>query len=109
MKIPMFLVISIFILTLIGYGERCEANDINAFVQACLSRYNWEQPLCECVAEKADDRLTPNGFAFLVAVMNEDMAKAAELRGQMDMNEKADAGMFFVNTPQECGEALQGN
>ena len=104
MKIPMFLVISIFILALIGYGERCEANDINAFVQACLSSYNWDEPLCECVAEKADERLTPNGFAFLVATMNNDEAKVAELRDQLDMNEKLDAGMFMVNTPQECGE-----
>ena len=104
MKIPMFLVISIFILALIGYGERCEANDINAFVQACLSSYNWEEPLCECVAEKADERLTPNGFAFLVATMNNDEAKVAELRSQLDMNEKLEVGMFMVNTPQECGE-----
>ena len=104
MKIPMFLVISIFILMLIGYGERCEANDINAFVQACLSSYNWEEPLCECVAEKADERLTPNGFAFLVATMNKDEAKTAELRDQLDMNEKLEAGMFMVNTPQECLE-----
>ena len=104
MKIPMFLVISIFIISLIGYGERCEANDINAFVQACLSSYNWEEPLCECVAEKADERLTPNGFAFLVATMNKDEAKAKELASQLDMNEKLEAGMFMVNTPQECYE-----
>ena len=107
MKIPVFLVISIFTLALIGYGERCEANDINAFVQACLSSYNWEEPLCECVAEKADERLTPNGFAFLVATMNKDWAKTEELRDQMDMNEKTDAGMFFVNAPQECGDVLE--
>ena len=106
MKIPVFLVISIFIVVLIGYGERCEANDINAFVQACLSSYNWEEPLCECVAEKADERLTPNGFAFLVATMNNDEAKVAELASQLDMNEKLEAGMFFVNAPQECGEVL---
>ena len=104
MKIPMFLVISIFIVVLIGYGERCEANDINAFVQACLSSYNWEEPLCECVAEKADERLTPNGFASLVATMNNDEAKAKELASQLDMNEKLEAGMFMVNTPQECYE-----
>ena len=104
MKTPVFLVISIFVLTLIGYGERCEANDIHAFVQACLSSYNWEKPLCECVAEKADERLTPNGFAFLVATMKKDDAKTAELRDQLDMNEKLEAGMFMVNTPQECVE-----
>ena len=65
--------------------------------------------LCECAAEKADERLTPNGFAFLVAVMNNDEADAAELRDQLDMNERLEAGMFFVNAPQECGEVLEGN
>ena len=104
MKITYVLVIPIFILALVGYGERCEANDINAFVQACLSSYNWDEPLCECVAEKADERLTPNGFAFLVATMNNDEAKVAELRSQLDMNEKLEVGMFMVNTPQECYE-----
>ena len=104
MKITRVLLISMFILALSGHGERCEANDINAFVQACLSSYNWEEPLCQCVAEKADERLTPNGFAFLVAGMNNDETRIAELREQMDMNEKADAGMFFVNAPQECGD-----
>ena len=104
MKITHVLVTSVFILTLIGYGERSEADDINAFVQACLSSYNWEEPLCECVAEKADERLTPNGFAFLVATMSKDEAKIAELRDQLDMNEKLEAGMFMVNTPQECGQ-----
>jgi hypothetical protein len=104
MKITHVFVISIFILVLIGYGERSEANDINAFVQACLSEYNWDEALCECVAEKADERLTPNGFAFLVATMNNDEATIAELRDQLDMNEKLEVGMFMVNTPQECGE-----
>jgi hypothetical protein len=104
MKIPLFLVISIFIVVLIGYGERCEANDINAFVKSCLTSYNWPKPLCECAAEKADERLTPNGFAFLVALMNKDEAKTAELANQLDMNEKLEAGMFMVNISQECGE-----
>ena len=59
MKIPMFLVISIFILVLIGYGERCEANDINAFVKACLSWLEgWEKPMCECAAQEADKHHT---------------------------------------------------
>jgi len=96
-----------FILALIGYGERCEANDINTFVQACLSSYNWEEPHCECAAEEADERLTPNGFAFLVATMNKDEAKAKELASQLDMNEKLEAGMFFLNT--DDWECLEGN
>jgi hypothetical protein len=108
-KIPHALVISILTLSLIGHADRSEANDINAFVKSCITAYNWPKPLCECVPEKADERLTPNGFAFLIAVMNEDEANIAELRDRLDMNERTDAGMFFVNAPQECGDAFEGN
>ena len=109
MKIPMFLVISIFIVVLIGYGERCEANDINAFVQACLSSYNWEKPHCECAAQEADKRHTSKGFAYLVAMMNKDEAKAKKLIGQLDMPEKIDVNLFFLNTDDwECLEP-EGN
>ena len=104
MRMPMFLVISIFILVLIGYGERCEANDINAFVKSCLTSFNWPKPLCECPAKKADERLTRNGFAYQIVFMNYDRAKMAELLSQLDMNEKLDSGMFMVNISQECGE-----
>ena len=109
MKITHALVIPIFIIALVGYGERSEANDINAFVKACLSSTNLEEPICECLAKKADERLTPNGFAFLVASMNKDDAETAKLRSQLDMNEKLEAGMFMVNTPAECAEELGGN
>jgi hypothetical protein len=102
-------VISIFILVLIGYGERSEANDINAFVKACVSSTNLGERICECLAKKADERLTPNGFAFLVASMNKDEAKTEKLRSKLDMNENLEAGMFMVNTPKECAEELEGN
>jgi hypothetical protein len=109
MKIPMFLVISIFIVVLIGYGERCEANDINAFVQACLSWLNWEKPMCECAAQEADKRHTSQGFDYLVALMNKDEAKAKKLLGQLDMPEKMDVNLFFLNTEEwKCME-LEGN
>ena len=105
MKIPMFLVISIFIVVLIGYGERCEAKDINAFVQACLSSYNWEKPHCECAAEEADKNHTSKAFDYLVALMNEDEAKAKKLLDQLDMPEKMDVNLFFLNTDDwECLE-----
>jgi hypothetical protein len=109
MKIAYVLVISVFILALIGYGERSEANDINAFVKACDSSTNLGEPICKCLAKKADKRLTPNGFAFLVAGMNKDDEKTAKLRSQLEMSEAAQAGMFMVKTPEECAGELEGN
>ena len=109
MKIPMFSVISIFIVVLIGYGERCEAKDINAFVKSCLTAYNWPKHLCECAAEEADKNHTSKAFDYLVALMNEDEAKAKKLLGQLEMPEKMDVNFFFLNTDDwECLEP-EGN
>jgi len=109
MKITYILLILVFILASNSYGESSEANDINAFVEACGSAYNLGEPICECLAEKADERLTPDGFAFLVASMNDDDQETARLRGKLDMNEALEAGMFMVNTPQECSLEMGGN
>ncbi|MDY6856126.1 MAG: hypothetical protein SWO11_15755 [Thermodesulfobacteriota bacterium] len=108
MKITYVLLISVFILALNGYGES-RANDINAFFKACGSSYNLGDPICKCLAKKADERLTPLGFAFLVASMNNDDEKTAKLRSKLGMSEAMDAGMFMVNTTKECAEEIDGN
>ena len=102
MKTPTVLVISIFILVLIGHGERCEANDINTFVKTCVSKLDFPKLFCQCAAEEADERLTSNGFAFQIAYMNKDEAKMKKLIDQMGIMEKGDAVMFMVNIYQDC-------
>ena len=92
-----------------GYGESSGANDINAFVKACGSAYNLGDPICECLAKKADERLTPVGFAFLVASMNNDDKKTASLRSKLEISEAMKTGMFMVNTPTECTEEIGPN
>ena len=109
MKITYILLILVFILASNSYGEGNGTNDINAFAKACVSSYNLGGPICECLAKKADERLTPIGFAFLVAVMNNDDKKTEELRSKLGMNEALETGMFMVNTPAECGEEMGGN
>ena len=109
MKITYVLLILVFILASNSYGESSGTNDINAFVKACGSSYNLGRSVCECLAKKADERLTPPGFAFLVAVMNNDDEKAAKLRSKLEMSEAMEVGMFMVNTPKECSEEMGGN
>jgi len=69
----------------------------------------WGSPFANVWQKKADERLTPRGFAFLVAGMNKDDEKTAKLRSQLEMSEAAEAGMFMVNTPSEFGGELEGN
>ncbi len=109
MKIRYILLVSVFILAFNGYGESRGSNDLNAFAKACGSAYNLGGPICECLAKKADERLTPDGFAFLVATMNNDDEKAGKLRSKLEVNEAMQAGMFMVNTPNECSGEVGGN
>lgn len=106
MKITYVLLISIFTLVSNGYGDSSGANDINAFAKACGSAYNLGGPICDCLAKKADQELTPLGFAFLVASMNHDDEKTAKLRGKLEMSEAMEAGMFMVNSPKHCSEEM---
>jgi len=109
MKTTYVLLISLFILASNSYGDSSGANDINAFAKACVSAYNLGGPICECLAKKADKKLTPIGFAFLVASMNHDDEKTAKLRGKLEMSEAMEAGMFMVNSPKHCSEEMGGN
>ncbi len=104
MKITYVLLIFTFILASNINVASSGANDIDAFIEACNSSYNLGLPVCECLAEKADERLTTTGFAFLVASMNNDDGKTETLRNELEMSEAMEAGMFMVNTPRECVE-----
>ncbi|MEW6601655.1 MAG: hypothetical protein AB1499_11860 [Nitrospirota bacterium] len=109
MKMTYVILISVVILATNSYGESIGANDINAFAKACGSAYNLGGPICECLAKKADKKLTPNGFAFLVASMNHDDEKTAKLRSKLEPSEAMETGMFMVNSPKHCAGEIGGN
>lgn len=102
MNIKWILLITVFALTFAGFCGSSQANDIDAFVKACLSSSNLDKPMCKCLAGKANERLSPEGFAFLIASMNKETQKAQSLRSKLDMAEAMETGMFMVKTPQEC-------
>jgi hypothetical protein len=109
MRITYVLLFLVFSLTSSSYGESSGTNDINAFVKGCSSSYNLGRSVCKCLAQKADERLTPIGFAFLVASMNNDDEETAKLRSKLEISESMEIGMFMVNTSKECSEEVGGN
>jgi hypothetical protein len=109
LKLSPVLLVLVFTLTSNSYGGSNGANDLNAFVKACSSAYNFGTPMCECLSKKADKKFTPNGFAFLVATMNKNHEKAKRIGSKLDMAESLEVGMFFVNTPQKCAEEINPN
>jgi len=85
-----------------GQSGGVSGRDQNRFVQACLEQTNMERPLCECIANLAADELTPGGFAMLLASIEENDARSAQLRSQLTMEELTQSGMFMVSAPGRC-------
>ncbi len=87
----------------------CSGSSNNsALVNACVETSNLDKSICDCVAKKASEELSENAYAFLVASLTQDTAIATELRGEMDMTEVMQAGMFMTHAPAKCA-AEQSN
>ena len=76
-----------------------------AFVTACTES-GLGQAVCECAGRKAQEQLTPDGFAFLVATLQKDEEQTAVLRQKLSVPELAGAGMFMVSGPAQCATQL---
>lgn len=98
----------LLLILLASYSPAHAANPAD-FVAACLSSTNFEESMCECMAEKAQKRLSPKGFDFLVASMQEDDAATANLRAELSFSELMASGTFMANTPAECGGGPGGH
>lgn len=86
-----------------GASTACSSdNDVAAFVDACTTETNMGEAICTCVANKAVEELSSDGFAFLLAGMSGDEARAEQLRESLDVSEAMQAGMFMVNAPASC-------
>ena len=72
------------------------------FVAACTSQTNMGDELCSCVANKAQKDLSKDGFAMLLATLEEDRATADKLRRSMKIEEVTQAGMFMATGPAAC-------
>lgn len=66
------------------------------FVEACLGAVNWDEAICECMARKADEELSAEARAFVVASLQDDDARTAELRADLSVTEAMQAGMFMT-------------
>jgi len=60
------------------------------------------EALCSCVAEKAQEELTEDGYQFLLASLEEREDDTARLRQEMPVQELMKAGMFMASAPATC-------
>lgn len=96
-------VLTTFLMAVFSAGCNGDA-DVERFVQACLTASNLDEEICECTANLAKEELSPTGFEFVIAGLQNDDDRTEELRGQMAIEEIMSAGLFFVNGPARCAE-----
>jgi len=105
--------IGALVFALAGCSKGGGSGSAKDLIEACLESTNMERPLCECVAKKASEELSPDGVAFLVASLKGDEDAATELRKKLDMSEMVAAGMFMTKAPGQCaagmGEGAKGD
>lgn len=70
--------------------------------EICQTTTNMSATVCECVGKKANDELSANARAFLVASMDKKEDEMASLRSKLTLEEMTKAGMFFVTAPAAC-------
>jgi len=77
-------------------------------VQQCDKQLNVGTEMCECIADKADEDLTPEGRKFVLASLQDDKAGADAIRPTLGFEELVKAGMFMVNAPAQCAAEKAG-
>lgn len=85
------------------------AASVADFEAACLASTNFEESICECMAEKARQRLSPKSFDFLVASLEKDDEATSRLRAELSFAELMASGTFMANTPAECAGGPGGH
>lgn len=84
------------------------SGDVAEFTAACLASSNLQRPICECAGRKAKAELTDDGFAFLVATLNQDKGRVDDLRGKLTASDAVSAGTFMTRGPAECAAEQAG-
>ncbi len=74
------------------------------FVKACLSSSNLSKEICGCSAKKAKSELSPDGFALVVAMLEQNNEVSASLRGKLPVEQTMKAGTFMARAPGQCAK-----
>ena len=72
------------------------------FVAACNEQGDSSEEFCECMADKADEHLTDEQKEYVLASMEGDESRAAEMEKGMEMKNQEQVGRFMAGA-FECG------
>ena len=68
----------------------------------CNTQLNLPAGACACIGRKAVAELNDQQVEMFIAMITNDEATAARLRGEMPVNEMVQTAMFMQGAPQAC-------
>jgi len=97
------LLAALFLWSLSACASEGGAN-MERMIEACQAETNMGPALCQCVAEKACDELSPQGFELLLASLEGNEQAANDARAGMPVDQVMKAGTFLTRAPAECAQ-----
>lgn len=92
-------------LTLVVGCKRAGGDSVgkaNRVAELCGTTTNMGAAVCRCIGEKAETELKGETHELLIAMLEKQDQRSAELRAKLPVQEVMKAGMFMVNTPKTC-------
>jgi hypothetical protein len=68
----------------------------------CLAQLNMPPSACACIGERAESELGPKLQEFVIAMITQDQATSARLRGELTVAEMTRATSWMSQTPGRC-------
>ncbi|GJL85236.1 MAG: hypothetical protein DHS20C02_10110 [Micavibrio sp.] len=82
----------------VSSGQKAE------LIKLCQIKLEVPEEVCKCVGKKAQDELTEDERAVLIAMIDGDKNKIDDVRGSMSAPSMMKAGMFMAMAPGECAK-----
>jgi hypothetical protein len=68
----------------------------------CLAQLNMPPAACTCIGERAESERAPKVQEFVIAMITQNQAMSARLRGELTVAEMTRAASWMTKTPTRC-------
>ena len=104
-RIPLVIVGALMLVLGCGSAGGDSGGKANRVAELCGTTTNLNAAVCRCIGEKAESDLQGETRELLIAILEKQDQRSAELRAKLPVGEVMKAGMFMVNTPRTCSGA----
>lgn len=83
-------------------GTGCSPDLSDRIARACVKDGTMNEAQCQCVADRAENDLSKNAQALILAEMEDDNDRVEALTKQMSLQDAASVGSFMMNAMRQC-------